>query len=286
MSIISEEPVEGAQRHAGSGLPPSPYTALGEPELVEAMRRGEVGAIREFLIRFGPLLLERARRAGIPAAEREAYVTEVLSDAATGLVTDGARVPRSLAAYLATALRHRFLNAERARERRERLMGEAASDSHVEGEETIGQSCSEHALRCSRGPDWEAASPLPIALERLAVALDSKLDDTERLIVVWLSHSVPQREIARWLGISYPAAAQRIRRLRARLRQAAVAHAERVEGDERMELERFFRRAGVRQAASGVRARVSSRKAAAHPAGAASDASGLRVVCDEEVNTP
>ena len=208
------------------------------------MRRGEAPAFRDFLLRFGPLLLEHTRRLGIPTAERDGYVVEVLGDAATGLAVGAVRPPRSLAAYLVTALRHRVLNAERGRTRRERLAHAAAGEGEPDRERVVAPACSEHAIRSSRGPDWDG-TPLPCALARLAVALDERLSEPERLLLVWVSHRVPHRQIARWLGISHAAAAQRVWRLRERLRRAALEHAAETRGDERAELERFFRRAGV-----------------------------------------
>ena len=243
--MTPEEPAENAPaRTENEASPLGTCAMLGERELVEAMRRGESRAFQEFLRRFGPLLLEHARRIGIAAAEQEGYVVEVLSDAAIGFAAATARPPRSLAAYLVTALRHRVLNAERGRARRERL-ARSASSVDRDAERVVTPTCSEHAIRSSRGPDWDSPSA-PIALERLAAALESQLDESERLVLVWISHGVPQREIARWLGISYTAAAQRIWRLRERLRRAALEHAEQVGAEEQRELDQFLRRAGAR----------------------------------------
>ena len=276
--MMPEEPAQRARSHAEPAVSHTPRAALGERELIGAMRRGEAAAFREFLLRFGPLLLEHARRLGIPAAEREGYAVEVLGDAASGLAAGGVRPPRSLAAYLVTALRHRVLNAQRGRVRRERLAHAAAGEGEPAAERVVAPACSEHAIRSSRGPDWDGA-PLPSALARLAVALDDRLSDSERLLLVWVSHHVPHRQIARWLDISYAAAAQRIWRLRERLRRAALEHAAGASADDRAELERFFRRAGI-----GGPAPISEHAPAPRPsAGGACD---LHILRSEEGDTP
>jgi predicted RNA polymerase sigma factor len=80
-------------------------------------------------------------------------------------------------------------------------------------------------------------------LARLARELDGSLTADERLMLVWVSHHVPQREIAAWMNLSYAAATQRIWRLRERLRDRAVAFAAGLPPDERAVAERFFQRA-------------------------------------------
>ena len=62
-------------------------------------------------------------------------------------------------------------------------------------------------------------------------------------MLVWVSHHVPQREIAAWLGVSYAAAAQRICRLRQRLRASAARYVATLPAAERDEIARFLRRA-------------------------------------------
>jgi DNA-directed RNA polymerase specialized sigma24 family protein len=177
-------------------------------------------------------------------------VVEVLGDAAARLILPQEPVPRSLAAYLVTTIRHRAHNARRDHDRRARLerdaLGETALDGPSDG--AVGSTCSEGSLRASRGPAIEA-SPLAAPLRRLAATLDASLSDEERLVLVWVSHQVPQRQIAGWLGLSYAATSKRIERLRARLRDVATRHAAAVDAGEREALLRFFRRAaGVPEA--------------------------------------
>jgi RNA polymerase sigma factor (sigma-70 family) len=232
----------GARGRAGAAAELSAALArAGDAALLEGMRRGESAAYEEYLLRFQPILLDQARRARIPGAEREECVLEVLSDVAVRLALPDAPTPRSLAAYLVTSFRRRHLNALRDDARRMRR--EEAASLLAEEESGAGAAaCSEGTRRASRGPAWEEVGPAP-ALDRLARALDAELTEAERLVLVWVSHHVPQREIAAWLGVSYAAAAQRICRLRQRLRASAARYVATLPAAERDEIARFLRRA-------------------------------------------
>jgi len=228
------------------------YAALGGAALVAAMRQGDARALEEFIARHRALLVHEARRCGIPEGEREDAAAEVLHDTAVRLMTTRSAAPRSLAAYLATALRRRAQNAARERRRRERREGDAADAAGADpsaaggpGERAALAACSEGAARDARAPDdAEAAMPaVAPALARLAAALDRGLGDAERQLLRWMESHVPQSLMAQWLGISQGAAALRVWRLRARLREAAARYAAGLGADERRELLRFFRRA-------------------------------------------
>jgi DNA-directed RNA polymerase specialized sigma24 family protein len=202
---------------------------MGDQALVAALRCEDEGALREFFLRFRPGLLLAARRLGVQAGERESLVDDCLADVAVHLITSDGSSPRSLPAYLARSLRNRILNGSRARARAERrLEPEPGADG------VLAAGCSEYALRASEGPP--EAAPLSPALQRLAAALEASLSGEERLLAVWMSHLVPQPEIAAWLGIAHKAAAKRIERLRERLQLVALRHIEAVDGDERREL--------------------------------------------------
>lgn len=217
------------------------YALLDEYELVLAMRRDEEGAFTEFVARFHPLLLQQAKMAHVPPGERDELVTEVLGDVAVHVAAPGAPLPRSVAGYLVTSLRHRLLNARRNGARRERWSEGALTELETHPERAVLTTCSEASLRASRGAGWEP-SPLRPALARLAAALDGELTDEERRIVSWLGHKISHRQIAEWLGITPTAAAKRAARLRARLRNAAARYAAGCSAAERAELERFFQR--------------------------------------------
>jgi DNA-directed RNA polymerase specialized sigma24 family protein len=221
---------------------------MGDQALVAALRCEDEGALREFFLRFRPGLLLAARRLGVLAGEQEALVDDCLADVAVHLITSGGTSPRSLPAYLARSLRNRVLNDCRARARAERGL-----DPGGMADGALDAGCSEHVLCASDVP--HEAAPLSPALQRLAAALEGSLVGEERLLAVWMSHLVPPREIAAWLGIAHKAAAKRIERLRERLQAAALTYVEGVDGDERRELLSFFDRAAL---APGPAARLAA----------------------------
>jgi RNA polymerase sigma factor (sigma-70 family) len=218
-----------------------PWATLGERELVLAMRRDEPEAFTEFVARYHALLIRHARAARVGAAEQDAVVLEVLGDVAERLTSPGARIPRSLAAYLVASLKHRLLNSQRDAARHDRLREQALAELDTHHERAILSTCSEASLRASRGAAWEAPVVRP-AMARLAAALDRVLTDDERRLVAWVGQHVPQHRIAEWLGVSQAAVAKRIARLRARLRRVAFAYVATQEPAEQRELQRFFRR--------------------------------------------
>lgn len=220
------------------------YRALSDEELIRALRNDESPAFVEFVLRYQPALLAQARRAGIPRAERRDWVIDLLHDVALKLVSARQPIRRSLQAYLLAACRYRAVNQYRAAERRHRQ--EAAAEIGVaEGDgRLLLDGCSQYSLRVSEGAADEAASLSP-ALHRLASMLDCRLTAEEQRILNWVSRCIPQREIAASLGISHMAAAQRIGRLRKRLREVAVRYAGTLRAEERAELYRFFRRSAV-----------------------------------------
>lgn len=214
--------------------------AMGDQALVAALRCEDEGALREFFLRFRPALALAARRLGVDAGELDPLVDDCLADVAVHLITSDMAPPRSLPAYLARSLRNRVLNLLRARARAERRLPEEAGDTP---EGAVAACCSDHAVRASgaRG----APSPLAPALRRLAQALDTALDPDDRPLAVWLSHCVPTREIAAWLGLGERTVAKRIERLRERLQSAALRHLDAAEGDDRRELLVFLGRASL-----------------------------------------
>jgi hypothetical protein len=218
--------------------------ALADAELVAAMRRNDLRALHEFSLRFRPLILDQARRAGIPAGEREECVAEFLVDLALRLV-EMERVPRTLAAYLAAAFRNRAASAHRDRARRDARDAGEASEVGGGGERAVASACSEHSLRVVHGPGADDGAPLPPAVAALAGRLHARLTESERELLTWAAHYVPTRVIAGWLGVGHSAAKLRLWRLRARLRDDTVRYAAALAPAEREELLRFFRRAAA-----------------------------------------
>jgi len=90
------------------------HATLGDAALVEEMGCGAEAAFREFIIRFEDQLDRHARRLGYAGVERRTIVAETLDDAALALIVPGRPTPRSLPAYLVTALRNRVRNERRS----------------------------------------------------------------------------------------------------------------------------------------------------------------------------
>jgi hypothetical protein len=213
---------------------------LSDRALLERMRKRDGGALREFAKRFYPLLSREARGLGVQTSLRDEIVLQCLDDSLTTLLRARAPVPRSLAGYLCSALRHDVINARRDERRRSRRYARAVSEASG-NEWVVAEACSEDSLRASAGQQSEAPSLSP-ALERLAAALLEGLTSEERSILTWLGHWVPQRVMAEWLGKSYGAMRVQVVRLRARLKQVATRHAGTLAADEQREMTRFFRR--------------------------------------------
>ena len=146
---------------------------------------------------------------------------------------------------------------------------EEAGDT-LEG--AVAACCSDYALQAS-GTQVEPP-PLAPALSRLATALSATLTGEDRALAVWLSHCVPPREIATWLGLNDRTAAKRIERLRGRLQLVALRLLEAAEGDERRELLAFLGRASLAPAPA---ARFRTARAADAAADASADAEEARV---------
>lgn len=228
-----------AARHSSDDRPASAARALGDAALIEAMRHGDPSALREFLLRYEPLLEHHAHRLGISGGERDDLVGDTLEDAALSLIVPNTSMPRSLPAYLVTSLRNRIYNNRRATAAPRRVR-EAALGGRPSADDAL---CSESSQRASAGPAWEPPRPSR-AVASLAAALLDDLTDDDRLLLVWVSHHVPYREIASWLGIGYAAVGKRVERLRARLRARADVHLAASSDAERHVLETLFTRGG------------------------------------------
>jgi RNA polymerase sigma factor (sigma-70 family) len=230
--------------------------ALRDYDIVVAMRRGEPAAFEWFVERFHRILLDYARRAGlVDALERDEVASELLDDVAMQLMTRTGPPPQNPRLYLLSAFRHKLLNQKRARERRRRVVAEAAHAAYACDDTERAAGCSEAMLRASRGEEWERA-PLPRAIDRLASRLSDALRPDERELLVAVAENIPQREVAEWLGVSYAVARKRLERLRARLTDVAMQYATTLEPDDARELQRFFHR---------CRARIGARAADASP---------------------
>ena len=121
--------------------------------IIAAMRRGEAEAFEQYVERFHRILLDYARRAGVPPTERDELVSELLDDVAIQLMTRSAPLPQNPRMYLLSALRHKLLNRKRGSERRRRMVSEAARAAYGDRDPAGGETaagCSEELL-CSSG---------------------------------------------------------------------------------------------------------------------------------------
>ena len=235
----------------GPTTPPDPRR-IGEHELILGVRAGGAAAVREYVRRYRALLMREARLTGVPYAERESLVLDVLHDSAIDFIEGTRALPRSPATYLITAFRRRLYNQRRDRARRDGRE-ERASEADDAPDGAVLALCSEAGVRASRGADDEPA--VAPSVLRLIERVRAELTEEERLMLAWDAARVPYREIAEWLGIEYKAACKRMERLRARLRASALAHAAALSAEARAEarteartdaaLDRILRRAGV-----------------------------------------
>ncbi|MHB1224983.1 MAG: hypothetical protein ACYC2G_13225 [Gemmatimonadaceae bacterium] len=237
-----------------------PAATWSDATLLAAMRREETPALAEFYARHLPLLRRLARRWGLGPADAEAAATDTLTDVALALMMPGAAAPRALAAYLATALRHRLGMTRRTASRRAahavgmEMTGDDAATPRagipraVAEPTVVSALCSAYALRASRGGGDDAGTatpPVDPALERLVARVEDELREPDRLLLVWLAHHVPLRTIAEWQGVRYDTAVKRATRLRERLRAVVVAHVDALPVDDRLRLQRILARAGA-----------------------------------------
>ncbi|MGQ0715172.1 MAG: RNA polymerase sigma factor, partial [Gemmatimonadaceae bacterium] len=210
------------------------YRAMNDGELIIAIRLREPLAFEEFFLRFEPLLLDTARNAGIPAAEREQQVQDLLADVGMALANRDLEIPRQLRSYLMRSLRNRWRNSARAATRRARHEYGAA----VVAERAVIDENSEptEAQPSEAGDEGQAEFSEPV--RRLALALRRELTDAERQLLVWANRGVPTRLIAEWLGDNRSAVKVRIWRLRQRLWRMAQEFGIGLSDAQRTELDR------------------------------------------------
>jgi DNA-directed RNA polymerase specialized sigma24 family protein len=241
-----------SSRHTPAGKEPgrsrSRDADLTDSEIVSRLRSGDMRVLGEFIFRFQSLVLGQARRYGIPADERRTWTLEILHDVALSLSRSESAPPRSVAAYLVRVAHHRWASLVRSRAR-ERLRRLRTMTDLGTAEAVCESAASEYSVRATRGPDWEERKLSP-ALERLAASLYERLVADERQLIGWMSRDVPHNEIAAALGMTRSGASQRVRRLRARLVEAARRYAAGLDPSERDEILRFFRRAEVADSTS------------------------------------
>jgi RNA polymerase sigma factor (sigma-70 family) len=228
----------------GRGLPLG-YASFAS--FIAALRRADRVALREAYVCYMPLLRDRARRLNVPPDECDELAGTVLADVLMHLQETDVP-PRDLVRYLVGALRNRIRNAHRGRRRALDTQERAYAIPDRAGQRVVAECHSEYALRASGAAadtDHGAAESLHSAIQKLAAWSAQALTDAEATLMIGLSHHVPLRELAEQSGISYGAARVRVHRLRERFQKLARQHVASLGDDERREMQRFFRRAGI-----------------------------------------
>lgn len=242
---FSEDAVPAERRSRNDGFEPGDggcrnrYRTLSDASLITALKSEEPLAFVEIVARYQALLFRYARNLGV-STDRSDWISDLMHDVVLTLLKPGAVVPESLGAYFVRACRNKAYADHRASVRRQRHENDAASEE-IEGGRAILTVCSEETVRNSHGPDWESAAVSP-GLLKLAIKLESAITPEEREILDWSSEAVPLREMAEWLGITRTAAAQRVSRLKQRLRATAPLIASGFSPEEQAEVKRFFQR--------------------------------------------
>lgn len=233
--------------------------AMGEHELVLAMREGDTDAWAEFDARLRPLLRRTALRSGVAPDDVDSCVTDVLDDEAMRFVIAEVPLPRNFFGYFVQAIRLHHLAEHRASSRRDKWHRAAAMDGIGYGltEPVITSLCSSELLRSVRDPSeapmhasggQRVAEP-PVssgaAFTRWVGLLISDLSDLEWQLLAWVSEQVPRREMAAWLDADYEATKRRVTRLLTRLRARALARVGDLPPGDQREVMAWLKRAGL-----------------------------------------
>ena len=210
-------------------------------KLLAGIHDGDESAIRELFLLYAPLLRDQARRMGVDGDERDDMVTTLLDDVVLHLM-EHRLAPRDLARYLVVAFRNRARRRHRDLSRRDD--NQAAGYSEIGGahQSVVAECISDYTISVTdAGEPPQSRSAISALAERVAAELDSG----EMTMMIGIGRHMPLREIAEQLGISYGAARVRVHRLRERFRGIATDYLAALEPEDKNELSRFFRRAGL-----------------------------------------
>lgn len=213
---------------------------LNDNALIDAMRAGASEAWQEFMMRFRPVLLQYGLRTRVDNSDINAYVDQVLEEAALRWAIDGAAPPKNITAYLLRALSFHRRTVDRDTKRRARRYERATDAGNNEG--AILSLCSEASVRDSNGPTEDETDATQGALERLCNLVKLSLGEQEARILAQLADGLPHREIAAELGLSYDAGRKRIQRLCARVRDLVPSAVNQLSSTDRVHVERLLRR--------------------------------------------
>jgi hypothetical protein len=238
---------ETIQRRAGTERDvPAPWRTAAS--FVAAIRQGDRAALRALFAFYAPLLRDQARQMSVSVGDRDTLVTTVLDDFVLH-VLDAELVPRELARYLVGAVRNESRKRHRG-DQRARATGERAYTTlETTGQKLVAECHSEYGVRTTRAADAEGGGAgggrLHVAIVKLAEWSALALREDELALMVGVSRHVPLRDLAAQAGVTYGAARVRVHRLRERFRKLVLQHVTSLEAEERHEVERFLRRAGL-----------------------------------------
>lgn len=241
-----------AERRQSGAQPAGPEMPPSQASFLAAIARGDERSLRLLYVGFAPLLREQAQVLEVRDEDLEPLVCTVLANFALHLV-EARHAPREVARYLVGALRNEARKLHRDERRRQGWYDRAGGHHARTGERIVAECHSEYGVRTSLGVDDPAdgdADGLDRAVaatpvERLGASAALAFSPEERTLLVGVSRGVPIRVMAEQLGIEYGTARVRVHRTRERLRKLAAGYVATLEGEERREVERFFRRAGV-----------------------------------------
>lgn len=240
--VVAAEDETVGPRAGAERMVPAPWRTAAS--FVAAIRQGEPAALRALFTFYVPLLRDQARQLGVPAGDRSGLVTTVLDDFVLH-VLDADLVPRELARYLVGAVRNESRKRHRGLERA-RVTGERACTMlDGSGQPLVAECHSEYGVRITRAPDVDSGIRLHAAIVKLAEWSALTLREDELELMVGVSRHVPLRDLAARAGVTYGAARVRVHRLRERFRKLVLQHVTSLEAEERREVERFLRRAGL-----------------------------------------
>ena len=209
---------------------------------VAAIRRADESALREFFIYFQPVLLEQARRLGIPSANANEIVMTFLDDKVTELARMDIE-PALLAGYVVRSFRNRVFNLRRDQNKRDGIHEGAMSYVGSTSQRIVAECHSSYGLRAALSPDDDQAPFLRPALIKLSEYSAAQLTTEEIGLLMAMGDRVPVREIAEWLNISYANCRVKAHRLRERITKLALQYMTALEPAERDEVQRFLKRA-------------------------------------------
>lgn len=225
---------------ANSAVVRGPGERSCDVELLRGIRLNDERALRRFVSRFRPILLDQARRLGVDRNERNATITEFLDDILIKL--EQISPPGALPAFVVTSFRNSLANAERDAAVRERhICEELETDSN---EAVVYAGCSEFMIRSAESCDRDDPGESAVNASLLQQLLDGCSEDDVYLLT-WSAHRIPLRDCADWLGVGYDNAKQRLSRLRSRITRRSLTLLPELSAAERDVMLRLLRRASI-----------------------------------------